>query len=61
MARQKDQLKAQIEREQLIEGSLPELSFRILTMARERGRIKTGDIEAITGESWATIRNAWVS
>jgi hypothetical protein len=32
-----------------------------LTMARERGRIKTGDIEAITGESWATIRNAWVS
>jgi hypothetical protein len=51
MARQKDQLKAQIEREQLIEGSLPELSFRILTMARERGRIKTGDIEAITGES----------
>ena len=50
-------LQAKIDREGLIEGSLPELSLRILEMARERGRVKSSEIVAVTGEARGTVRN----
>jgi Fic family protein len=54
---QTTRLQSKIEREQLIEGALPELSVRILEMVRERGRIQSSDIVAVTGESKGTVRN----
>lgn len=50
-------LQKKIDREGLIEGSLPELSLRILEMARERGRVKSSEIVAVTGEARGTVRN----
>ena len=54
---QKTRLEAKIEREGLIEGALPELSIQILEMVRERGRIKSAEIVAVTGQARSTVRN----
>lgn len=54
---QTTRLQAKIEREGLIEGALPELSLRILEMARERGRLKSSEVVAVTGEARSTVRN----
>lgn len=54
---QMSRLQRKIEREQLLEGALPELSLRILEMARERGRIKSSDVVKVTGEARGTVRN----
>jgi Fic family protein len=54
---QMSRLQAKIDREHLIEGALPELSVRILEMARERGRVRTSEIVAVTGEARGTVRN----
>ena len=54
---QKSRLERKIEREQLLEGDLPELSLRILELARERGRVKSSEILVLTGEKPGTVRN----
>jgi Fic family protein len=54
---QKTRLERKIEREQLLEGDLPELSLRILEIARERGRVKSSEVLTLTGERPGTIRN----
>lgn len=54
---QKSRLEKKIEREQLLEGDLPELSLRILEFARERGRITTPEIMKLTGEKLGVVRN----
>lgn len=54
---QKSRLAVRVEREQLIEGALPELSLRILELVREHGTVKSSNIVKITGEARATVRN----
>lgn len=54
---QKSRLERKIEREQLLEGDLPELSVRILELARERGRVTSSEILILTGEKLGTVRN----
>jgi Fic family protein len=54
---QKSRLQARIEREQRIEGALPELSMHILEIVRERGRVKSSDIVTLTGEPRSTVPN----
>ena len=54
---QKARLEAKIDREGLIEGTLPELSIQILEMVRERGRIKSSEIVSVTGAARSTVRN----
>ena len=54
---QKARLEVRIEREQLIEGPLPELSLRILEMVRERQQVKSAEILTVTGEARSTVRN----
>lgn len=54
---QKTRLERKIEREQLMEGDLPELSLRILELAREHGRITTPQILNLTGERPTVVRN----
>ena len=56
MQRQKARLEAKITRERLLEGELPPLSVRILELVRERGRIRTSEIETLTGEKRSTIK-----
>jgi Fic family protein len=56
MQKQKARLEAKIEREQILTAALPELSVQILELVKERGRIKTSDIEKLTGESRSTIK-----
>jgi len=50
-------LQAKMDREGLIEGALPELSILILEMARERGRLKSSDVVAVTGQARSTVRS----
>ena len=54
---QKTRLERKIEREQLLEGDLPELSVRILELARERGRVTSSEIITLMGEKPGTVRN----
>ena len=57
---QMTRLRAKVEREHLLEsarGALPELSLRILEMARERGRVRASEVVALTGEARGTVRN----
>ena len=52
---QMSRLQAKVEREQLLEGALPELSLSILEMVRER--IKSSEVVALTGQTRGTVRN----
>ncbi len=54
---QKSRLEKKMEREKLLEGDLPELSLRILELARAHGRIKSSEVRVLTGEKEGTIRN----
>jgi Fic family protein len=56
MQQQKANLQRKLSRERILDGDLPELSARILELAKEHGRIKTSDIERLTGESRSTIK-----
>jgi Fic family protein len=56
LKRQKDRLEKKLARENLFQSSLPKLSVTILELAREHGRISTGEIERITKESRSTIK-----
>lgn len=50
-------LQRKMDREGLIEGALPELSILILEMVRERSRLKSSEVVAVTGQARSTVRN----
>jgi len=56
MQTQKARLEVKIERETILNAAMPELSVKILELAKAQGRIKTADIEKLTGESRSTIK-----
>ena len=56
LERQKQHLETKMDRERLILGDLPELSQRILELAREQGRISVAEAVAITGANRATVK-----
>lgn len=55
-AKAKVNLRSKLSRERIFEGELPALSVRILELVQEHGRVKTSDIETLTGESRSTIK-----
>lgn len=56
MQKQKANLQIKLSRERIFEGELPALSVRILELVRDHGRVKTSDIQTLTGESRSTIK-----
>lgn len=56
LKRQKDRLAVKLEREKIMHSSLPELSVKILELAKEHGRITTGEIERYTQAPRSTIK-----
>ena len=57
LQQQKQQLAKKIERERIILGTLPELSTRILELARERGRVTVAEAAAATSVSRNTVKD----
>jgi Fic family protein len=57
LQQQKRRLEKKIERERIILGDLPELSVKILELARERGRVTIADAVKVTGTSRNTIKD----
>jgi len=57
LQQQKRRLETKIERERILEGDLPELSVKILELARERGRVTIADAAKVTGASRNTIKD----
>jgi Fic family protein len=57
LLQQKRRLEKKIERERIILGDLPELSVKILELARERGRVTIADAVKVTGASRNTIKD----
>ena len=57
LQRQKRHLQEKIERERLMLGDLPELSLRILQIARDHGRVTIRSAAAATGASRNTIKD----
>ena len=53
----KDRLERKIERERIILGDLPELSVKILELAREHGRVTVADAAKMTDASRNTIKD----
>ena len=53
----KDRLEKKIERERFILGDLPELSVRILELAREHGRITVAEAAKATGSNRNTVKD----
>jgi Fic family protein len=56
MQLQKDRLVVKMEREHLLLTQLPELSHKILELAKTRGRITIGEIHALTNTNRNTIK-----
>jgi Fic family protein len=56
LAEQVRRLESNIERERLVLATLPELSLRVLELARERGRVTIGEAARVTGTSRNTLK-----
>ena len=54
---QKNRLEKKIEREQILAGSMPELSIKIIEIAREHGRITVNEAVKATGNNRNTIKD----
>ena len=54
---QKARLEKKLERERLVLGDLPELSIRILELARERGRVTVAEAAKLSGANRNTIKD----
>lgn len=54
---QKDRLGKKVEQEQILTGSLPELSIKIIETAREHGRITVSDAVRISGVNRNTVKD----
>jgi Fic family protein len=57
LQQQKGRLETRIEQERIAFGKLPDLSVRILELARERGRITVSGAAVATGTSRSTIKD----
>jgi Fic family protein len=57
LQRQKRRLETKIERERILLGDLPELSVKILELARERGRVTIAEAAMVTGASRNTVKD----
>jgi Fic family protein len=57
LQQQKRALERKVERESILLGDLPELSARILELARERGRVTIAEAVKVTGASRNTIKD----
>lgn len=56
LQRQMRRLRAKVEREKLMLGSLPEISARLLDLVRDHGRLTIGDAERLTSENRNTLK-----
>lgn len=56
LRQQKDRLRRRIDRERIVLGDLPELSIRILDIARDTGRVSVADAVRVTVASRNTIK-----
>ena len=56
LQKQKQRLEKKIERERIVIDQLPELSVQILELAKEHGKITTGQITSMTGANRNTIK-----
>ena len=56
LRQQKDRLRRRIDRERIVLGDLPELSIRILDIARDTGRVSVADAVRVTAASRNTIK-----
>ncbi|MDP1727004.1 MAG: Fic family protein [Bacteroidota bacterium] len=56
LKKQKQRLESKIEKEILLTGQLPELSFQILELIKSRGRATVKDIVAVTNANRNTIK-----
>ena len=56
LTQQKQQLEKKIERERLVIGVLPELSVKILELAKEHGRLTMGQIVGLTNANRNTVK-----
>lgn len=56
LKQQKQRLEVKVEREKLLLGQLPELSLKILELAKSRGRITISDIVTLTNGNRNTIK-----
>lgn len=56
LQQQKRRLEKKIERENIIIGTLPELSLQIIEAVKERGRITIGEIVNLTGANRNTVK-----
>jgi Fic family protein len=56
LQQQKRRLEKKLERERLTFDALPELSLQILTLVRERGRIRNAGVVALTGANRNTVK-----
>lgn len=54
---QKRRLEKKIEKEQILAGSLPELSVKVIEIAREHGRVTVGETVKATGANRNTIKD----
>lgn len=57
LRQQKARLEKKLEREHLVLGDLPELSVRILELARERGRVSVAEAGKVTGANRNTVKD----
>jgi Fic family protein len=57
LQQQKRRLEQKIERERIMLGDLPELSVKILELAREHGRVTVADAVKVTGASRNTVKD----
>jgi Fic family protein len=57
LQQQKRRLEMKIERERILMGDLPELSVKILELARERGRVTIAEAARATGASRNTVKD----
>lgn len=56
LQQQKDRLRQRVDRERIILGDLPDLSVRILDIARDHGRVSVADAVQVTRASRNTIK-----
>lgn len=56
LEQQKRRLERKLERERIVLGDLPELSARVLELARERGRVTIAEAARATGASRNTLK-----
>ena len=56
LQRQMLRLRAKVERERLLMGSLPEVSAQLLDLVRDHGRLTIGDAERLTNQNRNTLK-----